>query len=108
WPGNIRELQNVIERAVILSRGGRLQLDLALAGVPAAMVSPLPSSSIDTDDSILTEREWRDCERTNLLKALRRAEGRIYGAGGAAELLGLKPTTLPSRLRALKIDIQSR
>jgi len=108
WPGNIRELQNVIERAVILSRGERLQLDLALAGVPAAMVSLLPSSSIDTDDSILTEREWRDCERTNLLKALRRAEGRIYGAGGAAELLGLKPTTLTSRLRALKIDIPSR
>jgi transcriptional regulator with GAF, ATPase, and Fis domain len=42
------------------------------------------------------------------LKALRRAEGRIYGAGGAAELLGLKPTTLTSRLRALKIDIPSR
>ena len=72
------------------------------------MASLLPSSSIDTDDPILTDREWRDYERTNLLKALRRAEGRIYGAGGAAELLGLKPTTLTSRLRALKIDIPSR
>jgi transcriptional regulator with GAF, ATPase, and Fis domain len=108
WPGNIRELQNVIERAVILSKGERLQLDLALAGVPVAMGSRPPASSIDTDDSILTEREWRDCERTNLLKALRRAEGRIYGAGGAAELLGLKPTTLTSRLRALKIEVPGR
>jgi transcriptional regulator with GAF, ATPase, and Fis domain len=47
WPGNIRELQNVIERAVILSKGERLRLDLALAGVPAAMGSLLPSSSSD-------------------------------------------------------------
>jgi transcriptional regulator with GAF, ATPase, and Fis domain len=107
WPGNIRELQNVIERAVILSKGERLRLDVALAGIPAAMAS-LPSSSLDTNDPILTEREWRDRERANLLNALRRSEGRIYGPGGAAELLGLKPTTLTSRLRALKIDIPSR
>jgi transcriptional regulator with GAF, ATPase, and Fis domain len=108
WPGNIRELQNVIERAVILSKGERLRLDLALAGVPAAAASLPSSSSIDTDDPILTEREWRDRERTNLLNALRRTQGRIYGQGGAAELLGLKPTTLTSRLRALNIDIPSR
>jgi formate hydrogenlyase transcriptional activator len=108
WPGNIRELQHVIQRAVILSKRERLGLDLALAGVPAAMPSLLPSSSIDTDDPILTEREWRDRKRTNLLNALRRTEGRIYGQGGAAELLGLKPTTLTSRLRALKIDVPSR
>jgi transcriptional regulator with GAF, ATPase, and Fis domain len=107
WPGNIRELQNVIERAVILSKGERLRLDLALAGVPAAMASLGPSSCTDTGDPILTEREWRDRERANLLNALRRTEGRIYGPGGAAELLGLKPTTLTSRLRALKIDIPS-
>src|SRR5262249_22934015 len=107
WPGNVRELQNVIERAVILSKGERLRLDLALSGVPAAMASLLPPSSNDTDGPILTEREWRDRERTNLLNALRRAEGRIYGPEGAAELLGLKPTTLTSRLRALKIEIPS-
>src|SRR5262249_29798770 len=101
-----RELQNVIERAVILSKGERLRLDLALAGVPAA--SLLPSSSIDTDDPILTDREWRDRERANLSNALRRTEGRIYGPAGAAELLGLKPTTLTSRLRALKVDIPGR
>ena len=56
----------------------------------------------------MTEREWRYRERTNLLNALRRTQGRIYGQGGAAELLGLKPTTLSSRLRALNIDIPNR
>ena len=52
---------------------------------------------------ILTDRECRARERANLMKALQRTDGRIYGAGGAAELLGINPTTLASRLRALKI-----
>jgi transcriptional regulator with GAF, ATPase, and Fis domain len=52
---------------------------------------------------ILTDRECRERERANLMKALQRADGRIYGQGGAAELLGINPTTLASRLRALKI-----
>jgi transcriptional regulator with GAF, ATPase, and Fis domain len=98
WPGNIRELHNVIERAVILSRGGRLRLDMALAEQPGA--APAPASGTDT---ILTDRECRARERANLMKALERAGGRIYGAGGAADLLGINPTTLSSRLRALKI-----
>jgi len=101
WPGNIRELQNVIERAVILSKGVRLRLDLALADLhPTA--SPTSSES-DALETILTDRELRDRERANLMKALQRTDGRIYGAGGAAELLGLNPTTLASRLRAFKI-----
>ena len=103
WPGNIRELQNVIERAVILSKGGRLRLDVALpnlAGAPGQTPSPSDSRS---DGGVLTDRECRDRERANVIKALDRADGRIYGRGGAAELLGLNPTTLASRLRALKI-----
>jgi len=102
WPGNIRELQNVIERAVILSKGVRLRLDIALADLPAA-VPATPSSKTETPDSILTDRELRERERANLMKALHRTDGRIYGAGGAAEVLGINPTTLASRLRALKI-----
>src|SRR5262249_5333 len=70
WPGNIRELENVIERAVILSKGERLRLDLALAGVPAMPSGPI-SSSMEGGDPVLTEREWRERERTNLLNALR-------------------------------------
>jgi len=107
WPGNIRELQNVIERAVILSKGSRLRLDLALAGVPAA--TPWFVAADDPQVSILTEDEWDQRYRANLLNALKRAEGRIYGPGGAADLLGLKPTTLTSRLRAHRISApQSR
>jgi transcriptional regulator with GAF, ATPase, and Fis domain len=100
WPGNVRELQNVIERAVILSKGLRLRLDIALADLP---VTGLSTSDAAGADVVLTDRECRARERANLVKALQRTDGRIYGAGGAAELLGLNPTTLASRLRALKI-----
>jgi transcriptional regulator with GAF, ATPase, and Fis domain len=101
WPGNIRELQNVIERAVILSKGGRLRLDVALPHAAGPTVSTISDGA--SDDVILTDRECRDRERANVMKALERADGRIYGHGGAAELLGINPTTLASRLRALKI-----
>jgi transcriptional regulator with GAF, ATPase, and Fis domain len=99
WPGNIRELQNVIERAVITARGGRLRLDLPGPGADAATgraVSADPQAP-----PILTEEAIRDLERKNLLAALERSGGRIYGAGGAAEMLGMKPTTLSSRIERL-------
>jgi transcriptional regulator with GAF, ATPase, and Fis domain len=102
WPGNVRELQNVLERAVILSKGVRLRLDVALADLPAP-AAPTTWPESDKPETILTDRECRERERANLMKALQRTEGRIYGAGGAAELLGLNPTTLASRLRAFKI-----
>jgi len=100
WPGNVRELQNIIERAVILSKGVRLRLDIALADL--AVTGPSASDRAGAD-VVLTDRECRARERANLVKALQRTDGRIYGAGGAAELLGLNPTTLASRLRALDI-----
>lgn len=98
WPGNIRELNNVIERAVILSKGVQLRLDIAFAGL-----SGTATSTSDMPDVVLTDREFRERERENLVKALKRADGRIYGGGGAADLLGVNPTTLASRLRAYKI-----
>jgi transcriptional regulator with GAF, ATPase, and Fis domain len=100
WPGNIRELENVIQRAVILSKGVRLRLDIALGDLPA----PLEPDPVKTD-VVLTDRELREQERANLLRALQRTDGRVYGPGGAAELLELNPTTLASRLRALKITV---
>jgi transcriptional regulator with GAF, ATPase, and Fis domain len=102
WPGNIRELENVIQRAVILSKGTRLRLDIALADLPATVSVTAPPDG-GAPEAVLTDRELRERERANLLKALQRADGRIYGAGGAAELLGINPTTLASRLRAFKI-----
>jgi len=103
WPGNVRELQNVIERAVILSKGVRLRLDGAFLRIAGATDKPISPSDRRGDDGVLTDRECRDRERANVMKALERCEGRIYGRGGAAELLGINPTTLASRLRALKI-----
>jgi transcriptional regulator with GAF, ATPase, and Fis domain len=54
---------------------------------------------------VLTDRECRERERANVIRALERSHGRIYGRGGAADLLGLNPTTLASRLRALKVEV---
>jgi transcriptional regulator with GAF, ATPase, and Fis domain len=105
WPGNIRELQNVIERAVILSKGARLRLDVALPRCAGATRDSASSSGRQPDEDVLTDRECRDRERANVMRALERTDGRIYGRGGAAELLGINPTTLASRLRALEIAV---
>jgi transcriptional regulator with GAF, ATPase, and Fis domain len=108
WPGNVRELQNLVERAVIRSDDGLLPNPLSTTVVnhlnmALADLHETASPSSDTAEVILTDRECRELERTNLMKALKRTDGRIYGEGGAAELLGINPTTLASRLRALKI-----
>lgn len=101
WPGNVRELRNVIERAVILARGGPLDFDLPITGQ-----SPPPPRPILRDDAVgsgaqpkfLTEAELERFQRENLLRALEAANWKIKGPDGAAELLGVKPTTLLSRM----------
>jgi formate hydrogenlyase transcriptional activator len=84
WPGNVRELQNVIERAVIVSDGEELAVDSAwlVPGSPAE-----------------TARTWAEQEKSRILAALRATNGRVYGPGGAAHRLGLKPTTLYGKMR---------
>jgi transcriptional regulator with GAF, ATPase, and Fis domain len=101
WPGNVRELQNVIERAVILAKGGSLQVT---HGVELGTRRDTHLDGSPDADVIVTDHEWRHRERTNVLAALKRAKGRIYGAGGAAALLGVKPSTLSSRLKSLGIQ----
>ncbi len=102
WPGNVRELKNVIERAVILSQGDVLRLDRSLpdAQPPAAASTPALAAPAAADDTVLTEQEMRRFERDNLERALVKSGWRVSGRGGAAELLGLKPTTLADRVRA--------
>ena len=100
WPGNVRELQNVIERAVILSTADRLHIDLA----PTSSSAPRFSSEEASSGEILTEVEVRDLERRNLVAALERAAWKVSGPGGAAELLGVKSTTLNSRMKKLGIE----
>jgi len=98
WPGNVRELQNLVERAVILAQGGPLQFDLL--GGRKHKAAPVEQDRAE----FYTEAEWRDRERENLLKALKRAGGKVSGEGGAAELLGVNANTLASRLRGLGIS----
>src|SRR5262249_31102364 len=103
WPGNIRELQNVIERAVILARGGALRVDQALPA--AASGAPVRRERAqEPAEGFVTDREFRKRERQNLIAALTDAGWKIYGRGGAAALLGMKPTTLVSRIQALGIE----
>lgn len=96
WPGNVRELQNAVERAVILSQGGPLQFDLPDA-TPGEAASPPPVKPL----AVLTRRELKEQERESVKAALKQTGGRVFGPGGAAELLGMKPTTLASRIKAL-------
>ncbi|HZR89736.1 MAG TPA: sigma 54-interacting transcriptional regulator [Bradyrhizobium sp.] len=90
WPGNIRELRNVIERAMILAHGPVLQIKLANR--------PLPLEPGKPADGTLEE-----AERAHIVRTLERSGWRIRGAGGAAEQLGIKPTTLESRMKKLGI-----
>jgi transcriptional regulator with GAF, ATPase, and Fis domain len=104
WPGNVRELRNVIERAVILARGGALRFDLPITGAPVKEGPCLePQAKVQGASSaaprVLTEVELRSLERDNLKAALQAAKGKIRGPDGAAELLGIKPTTLLARMK---------
>ena len=98
WPGNIRELRNVIERAVILARGGALDFDLPVTGQPAPLARPSASTGSGAQPKFLTEAELQRRERDNLVQVLEAANWKISGPDGAAELLGVKPTTLLSRI----------
>jgi transcriptional regulator with GAF, ATPase, and Fis domain len=99
WPGNVRELRNVIERAVILARGGALDFDLPVANQPAPAVRIESPSGDTTAPMFLTEAEMQRRERDNLLMALQEVNWKIKGPDGAAELLGVKPTTLLARMK---------
>ena len=108
WPGNVRELQHVIERAVLLSPGETLRLDGILTGRVDPARSIAKGSPRAAPSEVIPNVEWRRREHANLRNALKLAEGRIYGPNGAAELLGVKPTTLISRLKALGLRDASR
>jgi formate hydrogenlyase transcriptional activator len=89
WPGNVRELANLVERAVILSPGEVLEFD------PGWLAAATPGEG---------SRTWAAQEKDRILAALRAAGGRVYGPGGAAHRLGLKPTTLYGKMRKHGIE----
>jgi PAS domain S-box-containing protein len=103
WPGNVRELANVIERAILTGRDGCLNLDRALPDTgarPRPERAPLASGPAP----IRTARELEELERANLLRALEATAWKVAGADGAATLLGLSPSTLNSRMKALGLQ----
>ncbi len=104
WPGNIRELRNIIERAVILSTGNRARFDLAMPDA-ADITSDITTNPEPSDEAdFVTEAEMREREKANLIAALRHADWRVWGPDGAAELLGIKPSTLKYRMTVLGIS----
>jgi formate hydrogenlyase transcriptional activator len=91
WPGNIRELENLMERSVILSEGTALHVPLGELRAPAPRVSAQPDHSLDS------------AEREHIIRVLRESGGVLSGPDGAAHRLGLKRTTLQSKMQRLKI-----
>ena len=89
WPGNVRELQNVIEHAAILARNGRIRIDLPVQRHARAAARTAPIRQ-----HLLTEDDRRDRDRANIVAALEACGGKVFGPGGAAELLNVRPTTL--------------
>jgi PAS domain S-box-containing protein len=102
WPGNIRELKNVLERAVILSGGSRLRLDLAMPEVGAG--APLPETSNLPDPGMMTENELREREKQNMIAVLDATGWKVSGPDGAAQWLGIKPSTLAYRMKVFGIN----
>jgi len=97
WPGNVRELQNIVERAIILNPEG--PLDFARILLPSGVDLDRAPEADSTDTISLLD----DVVRSHIHKALVRAEGKIHGPGGAAELLGLNASTLRNRMKKLGI-----
>lgn len=103
WPGNVRELQNVVERGVITARHGRLNLAYAL---PQGVEPPHNQASNPPPDpgkGLKTMQQLQRLERNNILLALETSQWRVAGEKGAAKLLGIPPSTLQSKLKAMKI-----
>ncbi|WP_051141953.1 sigma-54-dependent Fis family transcriptional regulator [Paucidesulfovibrio longus] len=102
WQGNVRELQNIVERFAISSIAGSARVEL-FSGIGEER-KPCPGSVVpEAGDAVLTEEEMIRLQANNIAKALARCKGKIYGPDGAAALLGLKPTTLSTRIRKMNI-----
>lgn len=101
WPGHIRELRNVIERAIIISRGGALDFDLPVTESAVVTARRDAHAKSDAELEFLTDAELQHRERNNLLTVLQKTHWQIKGENGAAELLGIKATTLKARIKKM-------
>lgn len=103
YPGNVRELQNIVERAIILSQCSLLNFTVPQV-IDQVMIKE--TSNELTEKSILTYQELKELERENIIQALQKSSYKIYGDSGAAQILNTKPTTLISRIKALEIPMR--
>jgi formate hydrogenlyase transcriptional activator len=101
WPGNVRELQNTVERAIILWLEGPLTFDLPASPARQNTEQQLKPAA---DAALLTRNELKRQERETIINALKQTNGKVSGPSGAAELLGMKPSTLASRISSLGIS----
>jgi formate hydrogenlyase transcriptional activator len=90
WPGNIRELENVIERAVVISHGPTIEIDNSILG-------------LNTDSQTPGIETLEDLERTHIIRGLEQTKWMVHGKEGAASILGINPSTLRSRMQKLGI-----
>ncbi|WP_409307369.1 formate hydrogenlyase transcriptional activator FlhA [Pectobacterium sp. B1J-3] len=111
WPGNVRELENVIERAVILTRGTTLNLQLSELQHPVSLLDTPKPSSIPVQDTVMppsiAEDDEEESERQRIIRVLRETNGIVAGPKGAAAKLGLKRTTLLSRMQRMGISVKA-
>lgn len=102
WPGNIRELQNVVERAVITSIDGRLNLEQALPETSGLDIPEIAASIMD-NENVISDKELKDIEKANIQRALNKTDWKISGKEGAAAMLGIPTSTLNSKIKSFDI-----
>ncbi len=102
WPGNIRELQNVMERAAITANNGRVTVDIPFTDkIAPTATAPEQPPTANTEQIIIPDTEMQERVKNNMLAALEKCDWKLFGDDGAAALLELKPTTLASRIKRL-------
>ena len=104
WPGNVRELQNVIERQVIVAVENNIVFDGLL---PADDFFPAGNNTAVSNPQVITESERKRQDRARIVAALEQCNGKVFGQGGAADLLQVKATTLSSRIKKFGIDVRA-
>ncbi|MGV3756016.1 MAG: sigma 54-interacting transcriptional regulator [Verrucomicrobiota bacterium] len=105
WPGNVRELQNAVERAVILWQSGPIEFSLPHIEIDKELTTVRPVRDFCVPR---TREDLRRAEKDSILAALSQSFGKVFGPGGAAEILNMKPTTLASRIKALGLNVEQQ